>query len=239
MAAAWQQLSTALAARVEPPGFEVFGATGVGAYNRTLAPHRDGYRLPQLAGDATLVLVVGNTRRLWPLFLAAYRTTALGREPDPLDAYTRLHLERAVAAVAAQHGLAHATRYSFEPPPNAVAIQRLAQLAGVAELSDVGLSAHPVHGPWFSLRAAVMFATTGPEPSRPPPSCSACAGKPCLRARAAVEAETGGPLTAQSFLAHGERWQAIRKACPLGADARYGEQQLRYHYSKRLEILRE
>src|SRR3954465_6059865 len=44
--------------------------------------------LAMLAGDARLGIPLGNTRALWPRFMAAMRDPALAAEPDPLDRYT-------------------------------------------------------------------------------------------------------------------------------------------------------
>jgi methylmalonic aciduria homocystinuria type C protein len=233
----FEDIVEALSARVGPPGFEVLGAVNVGAYNATLDAKHDGLRLPELAGARDAVLLVGNTRRLWPLFLEAYATTALGAADNPLDDYSRWHVGDAALAVAAELGLRHAIRYSFEPEPRGVAIHRLALLSGFAELSPVGLCVHPDHGPWFSMRAAVVFDVEGPAPRAASPTCSACTSRPCLAAREEMLATSGGVFDRATFLAHWRAWLAMRDACPIGRDARYGEQQIRYHYSKDRAVL--
>jgi cyanocobalamin reductase (cyanide-eliminating) / alkylcobalamin dealkylase len=237
---AWPDVRAELAARIEAPGFELLGAVNVGAYNETLDAALDGHRLPELepCSAQSLVLVIGNTRRLWPSFLDAYRTTALAREAQPLDAYTRWHLEEAAGAVARAFELSFALRFTFDPVPRAVAIQRLVTLAGVAEPSPVGLCVHPEYGPWFSLRAAAIFGVPGPAPSSPPATCSQCTTRPCLVRRDELITATGGEYSARTFEAHWPLWLAMREACPVGRDARYSEQQVRYHYLKQLETLR-
>jgi hypothetical protein len=236
--AVWREVATRLSSAIAPAGFDVMGAAQVGVYNRTLDEKLSGYRLPELAGERSLVLVLGNTRRMWPLFMRAFRER-LRSEEHPVDAYARHELTRAVAEVAGGLNIAGDLRFTFEQAPRAVAVQRLAILTGVAEQSPVGLLVHPEHGPWFSFRAAAIFSTEGPEAQRAPITCSACDTKPCLAAREKVDLATGGVYTRESFDAHWRLWLGMREACPVGTPARFGEQQIRYHYLKRREVLEE
>jgi len=234
-----QDIVVSLSSLMFEAGFDVFGSVRVGAYNDSLEQEHWMYRLPTLGCADNMVVVVGNTRRLWPKFLADYRSSSLAQEAHPLDAYTRRHVEPAVRAVAERLGLSHALRYSFDPAPDAVAIQRLAMIAGVAELAPIGLCVHPEHGPWLSLRAAAVLSTQGRDPAAVSPTCSACTQRSCLT--------IGQPLL-DAFRAQDKRriaafdwkaWLAMRDACPVGRQARYGEQQIRYHYTKQLTVLQE
>lgn len=239
---AFPDITEALASELASPGFELLGCVAVDAYNAALEEPLASYRLPDLGVAQALVVLVGNTRALWPRFLAAYASTSLGRELHPLDAYSRLHIGPAAARVADRFGVAHALRYSFDPVPHAVAVQRLAVVSGAAEASPVGLCVHPVHGPWFSLRAALVFAVDGPPARVAPPTCSRCVERPCIAARARAIAASGVPaeqITCEIFTAQWPAWLAVRDACPIGRAARYSDQQIRYHYAKQLRTLSE
>jgi hypothetical protein len=234
-------VAAAFASEVAAAGFDVFGAVAVDAYNAVLEPAFADYRLPDLGCPQALVLLAGNTRRLWPLFLSAYRGSELAHEAHPLDAYSRLHLGCGASRVAERFGVAHAVRYSFDPPPDTVAVQRLAVLTGAAEASPVGLCIHPQHGPWWSLRAALVFALPGPRPTASAPTCSACRERPCLSARNRAIASCGVPpaqITGDIFVKTWRQWLAMRDACPVGRDSRYGESQVEYHYAKDRRALR-
>jgi methylmalonic aciduria homocystinuria type C protein len=236
----WTDIASALAARIETAGFDVFGAIAVDVYNRSLPAALCDYRLPELGDERALVLVVGNTRRMWPRFLAAHASNELATQAHPVDVYSKRHIEAAATQLAAQLGVRHAARYSSEPPPEAVAMQRLAALAGAAELAPTGLCVHPVHGPWLSLRAAVVFETPGPSSNPSPPTCSTCMQRPCMAAREQVAHAVGDAgFTRESFDAHWQAWLAMRDACPVGRQARFSDQQIRYHYLKHPGILRE
>lgn len=234
----WSTVRDALAAELADAGFEVFGATHVAAYNATLADAPLGYDLPELAHARALVLVVGNRRALWPRFLRAVTETELGQHEHPLDQYSVQQIGAAAARIASRCGVEHAVRYSFDPAPNGVAIQRLAVLAGAAELAPIGLCVHPSLGPWLSLRAAVVFAVEGPEPSRARPTCSTCSAQPCMAERTRLLEQTKkSSLSEAAPSLHWRDWLALRDACPVGRDARYGERQIAYHYTKDRSVL--
>ena len=159
--------------------------------------------------------------------------TTLSDEEHPLDVYTRMHLGAATARVTAELSLRHELRFSFDHAPKAIAIQRLAALTGAAEIAPIGLCIHPSYGPWFSLRAAVVFSVAGPELRMPASICARCAQKPCLATRERVLAglQGRGP-TREVFESDWEGWLAMLEACPVGADQRYDDYQIRYHYTK-------
>lgn len=229
----WEDVGRRLAADIDGAGFEVLGAGQVGAYNQGLESKYRNYRLPELGASENLVVVIGNARRLWPMFLDTYANTTLSDEEHPLDVYTRMHLGAAAARVAAELSLRHELRFSFDHAPKAIAIQRLAAVTGAAELAPIGLCVHPSYGPWFSLRAAVVFSIAGPELRSPASICSRCAHKPCLVARERVLASLeGGAPCREAFESDWQGWLAMREACPVGAEQRYGDDQIRYHYTK-------
>ncbi len=180
----------------------------------------DPYVLNPFARRAgALACVIGNSKALWPVFTA---TGACG--DHPLDRYVVETVSRLSAAASSRLG-AHHIHWAHVVRPAAVPIQRVAEHAGLARLGPAWLSVHPEFGPWFGLRAVVVFDTDGPETVSPAPDpCSACDGKPCIPAvQAALDA---GPR------ATWRDWLAARDACPVGRDSRYDEAQLEYHYTK-------
>jgi methylmalonic aciduria homocystinuria type C protein len=100
----------------------------------------------------------------------------------------------------------------------------------------VQLALHPQLGFWFGLRAVVVFDAPPPPAQRPARSpCSNCP-KPCVAPfeRALEEYRIAGEASvADSW----ERWLAVRDACPVGRQHRYGDEQVRYHYTKDLARL--
>ena len=193
-------------------------------YDEVVAPE---YRLPRVRPDA-LALLIGNTRALWPRFVAAL--PELAGDPDPLERY----IMRAVTAALAD--VRHEVRYAHEPPPRRIAIQRAAAVAGLAWLAPSHLSIHPVYGPWIGLDAIVVLDEAAPaERPAPPPPCPACdhACQPAL-ARALAASD---PANHRAVEAAWPVWLAIRDACPTGRAHRYSDEHIRYVHSKDRALL--
>jgi methylmalonic aciduria homocystinuria type C protein len=206
---------------VEAAGLDLVAELRVGWYN-DVAP--EGWRLPDFGDPASRAIVVGATRALWPAFRAGGRGS--------LEEHVRAAVEEATA------GLPCEVRYAWERAPRGVAIQRMAEAAGLAFVSPARLAVHPRHGPWISLHAAIVVDEPGPDarPSRPPGLCDGCEERCVPLLRAAV-ARSGALLHADPDRALAESWRewlAVRDACPVGREWRYGDEQIRYGYTKLL-----
>ncbi len=180
-------------------------------------------RLPDFGRPDRLALVIGNTRMLWTRLAEELRRDAdLRRSRDPIEAYT----ETALSQLAAELPVAVELRWAHTVGSRMVAIQRLAQIAGLAYLSPANLCVHPVYGPWIALRAAMVCDVAGPP--GPPPEmqspCDACEHA-CAPAAAALASRPWRKL-------QWRRWLAVRDSCPHGSEHRYSESQLEYHYTK-------
>jgi cyanocobalamin reductase (cyanide-eliminating) / alkylcobalamin dealkylase len=215
----------ALRAGCESAGFDLLQPLRVGWYNaRVEAP----LRLENFGSDENLALVVGNTRALWPVFLAALaRDPELAASPDPLDTYTVRHLTQLCADLE----LPNAVRFAHVVGEGQVAMQQLADVAGLAFSSESHQSVHPVYGPWVALRAAISVATLG-APGSPPPAeqpCGGCVGR-CLPAFQRAASTLEGEPSVENLRAHFGAWLACRDACPVGREYRYSDAQIRYHY---------
>ena len=211
-----QDLLPLLGNRLAPRGLDLLAPLAVGWYNAAVP---DEFHLP--CAEDRLAVVVGNTRALWPRFLAAYRTRPdLAASPDPLDLYVEGFLWEALEGLPEVLDL----RFAHEPPPRRVAIQRAAELAGLAWLSPAHLSVHPRYGPWIALRALVVFDLSGPEgPPKLAPPCADCRGSCQMALQKALQAGWN-PAGDQSL------WIAVREACARGRRSRYPEDAVRYHY---------
>ncbi|HEU0033138.1 MAG TPA: hypothetical protein VFQ53_21040 [Kofleriaceae bacterium] len=193
-------------------GFDLVHAFDAGAIARApgLAWVADGEA-------AQLGLLVGNTRALWPHFVAAMRDPALAAEADPLDRYTERAIDRAIASERwsdARVRHAHA-QYDGAFLP----FQQLAVATGLGAWAPSRLVIHPVYGPWFALRSLIVVAGA--------PVARAPIAKPCACAEACDVA-----LRAALADNHWRKWLAVRDACALRS-WRYGDDQIVYHYTKR------
>lgn len=186
--------------------------------------------------DGAYAAVIGNTRGMWETFVEAIRRDP-GRleQSDPLDTWVEEQVRSALRPVAIDYRIlwGHEPSTSGAYPP----LQQYAERAGLASVSETQLSVHPLYGPWIALRAAVVFDTPGP-PGRPParPSvCESCDAACRDALQRALRATEGGEV--DGVREAWECWVEVRDACSAGADYRYSDEQIRYHYRKERSIL--
>jgi hypothetical protein len=233
---AWQRISTRVASSATRAGLDLIQPFNVAHYN-AVTPEAE--RLDDLGRAAPLGILIGNTRRLWPAFTAAYAADAtLAEAEQPLDAYVVTRLTALLAETTSartQLVFAHVTT------PRAFPIQRLAERVGLAAMSPCRLAIHPLHGLWFALRAVAVVDVPGPDAptaavERPCLGCPA----PCLPALKQALLLSGEQPSSKAVAQHAAAWIAVRDACPVGRGSRYGEVQLAYHYTpERSRILPE
>jgi cyanocobalamin reductase (cyanide-eliminating) / alkylcobalamin dealkylase len=185
------------------------------------------YRLPDVGRARALVIVLGNTRALWP----HVRDAVAAGKPDPVDDHVACVVRDAVDAALA--GMTPRPRveirFAPEPPPRRVAMQRLAHVAGLAWLAPSHMCVHPTFGPWMALRAAIVIDVEGPSarvPITPPCDCATGCQAALDRAIAA-----GPPRDQAELRERWKLWLAVRDACPVGRAHRYDDDQIRYHYA--------
>ncbi|HTV24742.1 MAG TPA: hypothetical protein VMG12_38885 [Polyangiaceae bacterium] len=220
-----------LRAELEPCGFDLLHPFRIGAYNDRASP---SLALDDLGSRDHLAIVVGNTRALWPVWLAALAADrALAANPEPLDAYTERTLQAALGSLRARA----AVRFAHETGVRTPAIQRVAHAAGLAYLSETHMSVHPTYGPWIALRAVVTVAVAGPPDAAAPMAqpCGDCASH-CRPAFERALATIAGAPSEANARAHWREWLACRDACPVGREHRYSEAQIHYHYCRRLVL---
>ena len=132
-----------------------------------------------------------------------------------------------------------AVYYAHSRPPQQVAIQHMAALAGLAWLSPSYLTIHPVYGPWISWRAVFVLPDSERTPvveSVPVLPCRHC-DRQCMPALNMALRET---KTADfSGVRHSWKpWLAVRDACEEGHAWRFCSDQIEYHYTADVEVLR-
>lgn len=164
----WLSLTERLSAKLELFGLDVVSPLALDWYNSCL-PHGTPAQVPASgeAGSQALTLLVGNTKHIWEPFLSACTEhPQLLDLADPLDAY----VERSVEAVLQDTFPTASCRVFYGHRKSEsllggdgggsgyVALQRMAQAGGIAYLDDEShLCMHPKYGPWFALRACLVF----------------------------------------------------------------------------------
>ncbi|CAN5733875.1 hypothetical protein BH11MYX3_BH11MYX3_19160 [soil metagenome] len=177
------------------------------AFDAHVAAREPGWE--HLAAGPRVGTIIGNTRALWPTFLAARRD-----EPDPLDRYT----ERAITAAFPDRTIYFAHR-AYDGA--FLAFSRLAAATGLGALAPNHLVIHPIYGPWIALRALVVHDGDPPVRAPIPQPCHCDAA--CAEAFAVARDSTDW-----------RAWLAVRDACKLGTH-RYDDDQIRFHYTQAWE----
>lgn len=228
----WQELAALVGEGCVAAGLDLVQPFAVSAYNQSVSAD---YRLPDFGRSDALGILIGNTRLLWPRFIAALQAAPERLDdPHPLDRYVAEHVLAAIEPLP----LRWEVRWAQERPPRRVAMQRLAHVSGLAFLSPTFLSIHPVYGPWIALRAAVVFDAVGPpDPPELPNPCSGCEERCVPALRRALASLGEGGATEAGILGRWEPWVAVRDACSVGRAHRYSEDQIRYHYAKDRSVL--
>jgi methylmalonic aciduria homocystinuria type C protein len=107
-------------------------------------------------------------------------------------------------------------------------------------LAPSHLSVHPTFGPWIALRAVAIVAVEGP-PGPPPAPLNPCVDceRHCMAAYRRAVAVAGEAAASHAAVSdYWTEWLAVRDACPTGRSHRYGDAQVRYHYTKDRTVLR-
>lgn len=132
------------------------------------------------------------------------------------------------------------------PGEQTVGLQQLGKLAGWHQPSPFMVAIDAKWGSWFAYRAAILadsdFLPFFPVDRRSP--CETCPSQPCIVACPAG-ALTGGAfsfdLCSAYRLSTGSRCASAclaRNACPIGAEHRYDDEQIRHSYSHSLAMIK-
>ncbi len=166
---------------------------------------------------------------------------ARGKDVAPIDAFTL----SAVHAFFSEHTAAIAYKVLY-PPSSFLPLQRFGALLGWHHDTPFKVGANRHWGSWFAYRALLLvdaeLDVSTALPGQSP--CLDCQLKPCIHAcPAKAMADARFDLQAcihyrkQPDSACGQRCLA-RLACPVGSAHQYSDEQLRYHYSHSLKMIK-
>ena len=144
------------------------------------------------------------------------------------------------------HG--HVWRQVF-PGPHPVGLQRLGALTGWHQTSPFWVGVDAAWGSWFAYRAVILADTSLPLTSRRESTspCLTCSGKPCISAcpAGALVEDQPGAWRLSACLDYRKQPASpcqdrclARNACPVGAQHRYTDQQINYHYLHSMRAIR-
>lgn len=180
------------------------------------------------ASAATVVLIGNAGGDLWDAFVPQADRTLR----HPLDSWLRPEIERVASEVGA-------TPVFTNDGPPFVPLQDWAARAEPVHRSPIGIMIHPEYGLWHVYRAALLFREAVDLPPRvdTPNPCDSCAKKPCLSVCPA-DAFLPDRFDAKACVGHvdsaagttcRERGCLARRACPVGRDYLYEQDQQAFH----------
>jgi hypothetical protein len=140
------------------------------------------------------------------------------------------------------------SRTTFPDDPSALNFMHLAEVAGWGTISPVlGILLHPEFGPWVSMRAAVLveglpFGSVEGEEHQPFQPCLNCS-KPCVKACPVHVFDGMGSVDLRACADNRHAGECghgcdARRACPVGAAERYGEEEERFRHAYSLFTMR-
>ena len=193
-------------------------------------------RLDILTDSSARLIMLANGG---PTFWRAFAQCGI-QGADPVDAFSRqLALRFAETYLQCPASILY-------PGSRALPLQQLGALVGWHHPSPLGIGIHPKYGLWFAYRAVLLVHAdlpVSPLASSASP-CAACIERSCLSAcPVQALAQPGKPdiQRCQDWRRQtNSRCAATclsRLACPLGAEHRYTDAQIRYHYGHSLANL--
>jgi len=229
-----------------PHGLNLVAATPVARYDAAV---KEISRASAIDPAARSIVVIGNGGgALWTALNAhASRNPGWWNRENPLDDFTREVVERDLAAPIRETGLLCTTVYPFMNNARTLSFIELGKVAGIAGPSILGVTVHPIYGPWIAFRAALLLAEEIESPGEalgfdPCPQCTARTCIPACPANA-VSTESGWDIP--KCLAHRVEVEPdcaprchARAACVLGPEHRYPDDELAYHQMRALRSMR-
>jgi len=179
-------LPAAVAVDLEAAGLDLAGVLSVERYDAMVPPL---WRSTLLQSGARSVVVLACGGRSFERALEA--TPHAEEGPHPVDAFARIHAERAAHALALLGNPTRALFYWQSLSSDDAAADSagfadfvaLARAAGLGEPGRLRVLLHPEFGPWMAIRA-LLLSTLALEPTPPLSAFEPCVGchAPCASA---------------------------------------------------------
>jgi epoxyqueuosine reductase len=229
-----------------PYGLNLIAATPVARYDSAV---KESLRASAIDPRARSIVAIGNGgAAMWnALKTHAARNPEWWNRDNPLDDFIRAVIERDVAAPIRASGLRCTTVYPFMGNAPTLSFIELGKVAGIAGPSILGVTVHPVYGPWIAFRAALLFdeELDSPGDALGFDPCPGCTARTCIPAcpAGAVSIDSGWDipacLTHRVEVEHdcAPRCHA-RAGCVLGPEHRYPDDELAYHQMRALRSMR-
>jgi len=229
-----------------PHGLNLVAAISVARYDATVKKISRASAIDPLARS---IVVIGNGGgALWGALKAhVVRHPGWWNRDNPLDDFTREVVERDIAAPIRGSGARCISVYPFMNNGPTLNFIELGKVAGIAGPSILGVTVHPVYGPWIAFRAALLLdeELDSPGDALGFDPCPRCIARTCIPAcpANAVSLESGWDIP--KCLTHRVEAEPdcaprchARAGCVLGPEHRYPDDELAYHQMRALRSMR-
>jgi len=200
-------------------------------------------------------LLIGNTRKLWPIFLQSLNKANVGSIAEPIDDYSTAKIQTIF-----EQNIEQPCTIIWQQDAS-VSMQHIASATGVYDFDqEQMLCIHPQYGPWTAFRAVVIFPQEIVQKHfsdisqliympRPKSSRSLCKELGCFKkSKEALDKALNAANCNRSNSSNVQVetiqksdswkvWAEIRLVCQVGTEFEYYEDQLEYHYTANKHIL--
>jgi epoxyqueuosine reductase len=229
-----------------PHGLNLLAATPVARYDAAVKEISQAGAIDPAA--KSIVVVANGGGALWDALKDhAARNPGWWNRENPLDDFTRQVVERDLAPAARAGGARCTPVYPFMSGARTLNFIELGKIAGLAGPSILGVTVHPVYGPWIAFRAALLLDEEVDLPGDAAgfDPCPTCTARTCIPACpvAAVSIDAGWDIP--KCLTHRVEIEPdcaprchARAGCVLGPEHRYPDDELAYHQMRSLRAMR-
>ena len=229
-----------------PSGLNLIAATPADRYDAAVKAE---YRAATLAPTTKSIIVIGNGGgAFWQAFRRhAEQNPGWTERDNPLDEFTRVVVERDIAAALAQSRIPHTVIYPFISGGPTLSFMEAGRAAGLSGPSILGVMVHPIYGPWIAFRAAILVEEPIDAPGEADgfDPCPSCTARTCIAACPANALSFANGWDIPKCLTHRVEVEAdcaarchARAGCVLGPEHRYPDDELAYHQMRSLRAMR-
>ena len=161
-------------------------------------------------------------------------------DKNPLERYCEMFIVKETEGECNKNDLKFSVHFSHHTGDKLVAFQKLTHTSGLAFFSkEAFLNIHTQYGPWFALRAAIVFDSSLPESFSLPEAINPLSQEESIRLQNIFEQTLEYHKQHPNDKTTWKKWLELRDSVSVGVDHRYFEEQALYHYTSDFELLRD
>lgn len=234
-------------------GFDIFHEFSIQSYNQNVVESsKNLLPLNEYGKTSTHSILIGNTRHLWPIFINELTVNGdkWKNEENPLNEYTLNNIDSICHKYLKENNIDYTLRFTFEMDKDKlIAFQRLCDESNLARLDKNSyLCIHKTYGPWMALRALIVLNNQYQHNSNLQSKYSLndiCTYKEQQNVikqwkeiQAVLYNDTNDNKDNKEIMESWRYWLKLRDCYDIGKNYRYSDDQILYHYTTDLNILK-